>query len=281
MSIAVSSFISPTDTLWYNKFMVNQIKTTNNLSNDIENVLKPLGGIGVFIKPGDKVFIKPNFNTSDPPPASSDIDFIRAVLTKVNSQKPSRLILGEAPTFFGNSKKYFDEKKPYILAQEFPNLEIIYLPDAKWIKKDLPDAKFIKKASVPKILDEVDRIIYLPCLKTHAWAQFTGALKLSVGLLKPIERVIMHSSHLQEKIAELNLLINPDLVIMDGRKCFIDGGPSEGTVCEPNIILASKNRVELDIEAIKIIQQFPANTLSNIDPNQIPQIKHALELGIK
>lgn len=260
--------------------MVTQIHTTDNLLNDVKSVLEPLGGISSFINTGEKVFIKPNFNTSDPFPASSDLDFIRAVLTLISSQKPAQIVLGEAPTFFGNSKKFFEEKNPYVLEQEFPNLKVLYLPEEEWVKKDIPGAQFIKKASIPKILDEVDKIIYLPCLKTHAWAQFTGAIKLSIGILKPIERVVLHSSHLQEKTAELNLLVKPNLVIMDGRKCFIDKGPSEGTVREPNIILASPNRVELDIEAIKIIQTFPGNTLAGLDPLKITQIKHALELGI-
>jgi len=260
--------------------MITKTKTTDNLSNDIKNALVDLGGMANFIKEGEKVFIKPNFNTSDPPPASSDIEFIRAVLKEVSKQNPSQIILGEAPTFFGNSKKYFKDKNPHILEQEFSNLKVIYLPDEKWIKKDISNGKFLKTASIPKILSEVDKIIYLPCLKTHAWAQFTGALKLSVGLLKPIQRVKMHSSHLQEKIAELNLLVKPDLIIMDGRKCFIEGGPSEGNVKEPNVILASPNRVELDIEAVKIIQSFTGNSLENIDVLNIPQIKYAKELGI-
>lgn len=261
--------------------MVTKTKTTDNLSNDIANALTDLGGMKNFIKEGDKVFIKPNFNTSDPPPASSDIDFIRAVLKEISIQKPAQIILGEAPTFFGHTKKYFLEKNPQVLEHEFPNLKVLYLPEEEWVKKDISNGKFLKTASIPKILSEVDKIIYLPCLKTHAWAQFTGALKLSVGFLKPIERVKMHSSHLQEKIAELNLLIKPDLIIMDGHKCFIEGGPSEGNEREPNIILASQNRVELDIEAIKIIQSFSGNSLTGLDHLEIIQIKHAIELNIK
>lgn len=260
--------------------MVNKIKTTDNLFTDIKNTLNPLGGMAKFIKKGDKVFVKPNFNTSDPPPASSDIDFIRAVLKEVSLQKPSQIILGEAPTFFGRTRKYFEEKNPKVLEKEFPNLKVLYLPDDEWTLKEIPNGKYLKQASVPKILEDIDKIIYLPCLKTHAWAQFTGALKLSVGLLKPTERVRLHASHLQEKIAEFNLLIKPDLIVMDGRKCFIDGGPSEGTLKEPDIILASQNRVELDICAIKIIQSFAGNSLAGLNPSEIPQIKRAIELNI-
>jgi len=261
--------------------MITKIETTDNLANDIKKALEPLGGMAAFVKPGDKVFIKPNFNTSDPPPASTDIEFIRVVLREINAQKPAQIILGEAPTVFGRSKKYFKEKNPEALKQEFPNLVVLYLPEEEWIQKEIPKGEFVKKASIPRILEEVDKIIYLPCLKTHSIGQFTGALKLTVGLIKPSERFKMHAGHLQEKVAEFNLLVKPDLIIMDGRKCFIDHGPMNGTLREPKIILASTNRVELDIEAIKIIQTFPGNSLAGLDPLQLPQIKRATELGIK
>lgn len=260
--------------------MVIKIKTTDNLSNDLKKTLEGLGGIGAFVKGGEKVFVKPNFNTSDPCPASSDPEFVRAVLKEIDSQKPAQIFFGESPTFFGHSKKYFDEINPYVFEQEFKNLKVLYLPDEEWVEKENPKAKFLKKGSIPKIIDEVDKIIYLPCLKTHAWGQFTGALKLSVGLLKPEERVKMHASHLQEKIAEINLLVKPDLIIMDARKCFINRGPCEGPVREPKLILASTNRTELDIEAIKIIQSYTGNSLEGLDPREIRQIKHAIELGI-
>ena len=82
-------------------------------------------------------------------------------------------------------------------------------------------------------------------------------------------------------MVELNLLLKPNLIIMDGRKCFIDGGPSEGTLRESNIILASPNRVELDVEAIKIIQSYSDNSLTGLNPLEISQIKYATALGIK
>ena len=65
---------------------------------------------------------------------------------------------------------------------------------------------------------------------------------------------------------------------MDARKCFINHGPMEGEVKEPNLILASKNRVEIDIEGVKIIQNYPNNSLSGIDPESITQIKLSKKL---
>jgi uncharacterized protein (DUF362 family) len=127
--------------------------------------------------------------------------------------------------------------------------------------KEVLNAKYLKSVSLTEILDRVDKIIFLPCLKTHKYAQYTGALKLAVGFMKPVERINLHLSYLQEKIAELNTLFNVDLIIMDARKCFITRGPAEGEVREPNLILASDDRIAIDVEGIKIIQSFKGNSL--------------------
>ena len=68
---------------------------------------------------------------------------------------------------------------------------------------------------------------------------------------------------------------------MDGRKCFITKGPSEGELAEPGLILASESRVSIDIEGIKIIQNYEGNSLAGISPEDIGQIKRAKELNIK
>ncbi|KPJ54565.1 hypothetical protein AMJ47_04110 [Parcubacteria bacterium DG_72] len=167
------------------------------------------------------------------------------------------------------------------LMEKMPIPPRIYnFDERKWVEKEIPEAKYLKKVKVPKFLDRADKLILLPCLKTHNLSQFTGALKLSVGFMKPWQRTPLHLWYLQEKIAELNKIIKPDLVIMDARKCFISKGPSSGRLVEPDLILASKDRVAIDIEGVKIIQSYKGNSLKNIKPQDILQIKKALELKI-
>jgi uncharacterized protein (DUF362 family) len=46
------------------------------------------------------------------------------------------------------------------------------------------------------------------------------------------------------------------------------------------LILASEDRIAIDVEGIKIIQSFKGNSLKGINPWNLPQIKRAVELGI-
>jgi uncharacterized protein (DUF362 family) len=66
---------------------------------------------------------------------------------------------------------------------------------------------------------------------------------------------------------------------MGGRKCFITGGPFHGEVREPNVILASGDRVAVDVEAIKTIETFEGAKLKD-DPWSYVQIRGAVELGL-
>ena len=260
---------------------VSKVKVSWDLKSAIVDAVKQLGGITKFIKKGETVLLKPNFNTADEFPGSSDLEFLKVVIELMYQAEAGELILGESSTFMQNPENVMKKMGVYQLQQSFPKLKIVNFNQGKWLKKTIPNGKYLKTASIPEVLSQVDKIIFLPCLKTHFMAQFTGSIKLAVGIMKPIERLSMHARNLQEKIAELSTLVQPDLIIMDGRKCFISGGPGTGEVREPDLILAATDRVALDIEGIKIIQSFPGNSLTGIIPEQLPQIKRAIEMNLK
>lgn len=261
-------------------FNVSKVKFENDLKAAVNQAVEKIGGFGKFIKTGDVVLLKPNFNTADPFPASSDLGFIKAAIELMYEYGAKTVTLGESSTISLNTRKVMEELGVFKFAEFEPPARIYVFEEHNWIKKTIPDGRYLKSVSVPEILDRVDGLILLPCLKTHKLAQFTGSLKLSVGFMKPSERIRLHMLHLQEKIADLNRIINPDLVIMDARKCFITKGPDRGDMREPNFIMASDDRVALDVEGIKIIQSYKGNSLANLDPWGITQIKRSAELSL-
>jgi uncharacterized protein (DUF362 family) len=127
----------------------------------------------------------------------------------------------------------------------------------------------------------IEKIVFVPLLKSHHAADFTGAIKLSMGFVKPLfDQIAFHASHLHEKLAELALVVKPDLTIMDARRVFIKGGPSKGELREPNLILASSNQVAIDVEGVKVLQNYLGCSLEGKNVWDLMQIKHAVELGL-
>ncbi|MDP2930299.1 MAG: DUF362 domain-containing protein [bacterium] len=273
---------------------VSKVEFKRNIKETVSEAISQIGGFGKFINVGDVVLLKPNFNTADPFPASTDFWFLKSVIELIYEAGAKIVLLGDSSTITANTRKVMEklgvfelekmETPPRIYVFEEGSFGLsetdIQKAPIKWIKKDIPSGEYLKSVSLPNLLDKIDKLILLPCLKTHKYAQFTGALKLSVGFVKPTDRLGLHFRNLQEKIAELNTIIRPALVIMDARKCFITEGPASGELREPNLIMASTSRVEIDVEGIKIIQSFKGNSLTGIDPWQLPQIKKAVELRI-
>lgn len=261
---------------------VSKIKVGDNLKESVEKAVGEIGGFSRFIQSGDKVLLKPNFNTADPFPASTDPAFLKIVVGLIYRAGAGEVIIGESCTFSQNTRKVMEKLGIFDLEKELPPTpKILVFDEGKWEKKEIPQGKYINNVSLPDILDKVDKLVLLPCLKTHFLGQFTGSLKIAVGFIKPIERLRLHASHLREKVAEVNTILKPNLIIMDGRKCFINKGPSNGQVAEPGLILASESRVAIDIEEVKIIQSFEGNSLAGLKPEDLGQIKRALELRIK
>ncbi|MFH1367012.1 MAG: DUF362 domain-containing protein [Patescibacteria group bacterium] len=257
---------------------LTKTKSSGNLKSDIQKILPPLGGISAYVKSGDKVLLKPNLNTADLYPASSDPEFLKAVIEIVKEAKPSEIILGDSCTLLLKTEKVMSCLNFSALEKDY-GVKSLNFDQGKYIKKKI-NGKYLKSISIPAVLEEVDKLILLPCLKVHRFARFTMSLKLGVGIMKKIERTFLHMSHLEEKIAELNLAYTPDLIIMDGRKAFITRGPEAGDLVEPNILMAGTDRIAMDVEGLKILKSYPAENKLNLNPWEFPTIKRAVELNL-
>jgi uncharacterized protein (DUF362 family) len=225
--------------------------------------------------------IKPNYNSDDPFPASSDPEFVKSVVNLLYKHGVSKISIIESSGLPWLPTEKVLEKMGLVKIAKECGVELIVLDKGKWVKVPI-SGKYWKKISLPSVLIERKNVkmVWLPCMKTHRYARFSLSLKLAVGFLGFRQRTSLHMRHLEEKIAEINLAIHPDLIIMDGRKCFVSGGPDKGKVEEPNIILASGDRIAIDVEALKILKSYKANNRLDMDPWKFKQIQHAIELGL-
>ena len=257
-------------------------KSNEPLEDTIVKVLEPIGGLSNFISVKDTILIKPNFNTGDPFPASTDPDFLISVI-KLITKYTSDIQLIESSTLRANTRKIIETLMEDRL-DEF-KIPIITEKEFKYQKIDLKSigAKYLKSVKFPRILfDPNVKIILLPCMKTHFIGEYTGALKLAVGFMERKQRIRMHISRkVPEKVAEMNLAFNSHLIIMDARNIFVTGGPASGKIESPMKVLAGTNRVNIDIEGVKIIQSYnEKNKLTNKGTFEVRTIKRALEIGI-
>jgi uncharacterized protein (DUF362 family) len=268
--------------------LVSKIAYHGNLKESIENSISLIGGLDKLVEKGDIILLKPNYNTADPFPGSSDPQFIKAIIELIYDAGAGKVILGERTAFL-HSRRVL-EQAGIISVAEKTGAEVkvfgkdgwqVIFDRSGWRRVKVPDGQYLHKVSVAKEALEINKIVYAPLIKTHHAAEFTGVIKLAMGFVKPFfDQITFHMKNLHEKLAELSLIIKPDLIIMDARKVFITGGPAKGELREPNLILASGNQVVIDVEGVKILKSYPGNSLEGKNVWDLRQIKHAVELGL-
>lgn len=263
--------------------LVSKVKVEHDLKSSVAKAVELIGGLGKVISPGDRVILKPNFNSPDPYPGSSDLDFLKSVV-QILKEAGAKVVVGESSGGIWRPTRKVMEKLNALRQLTDIGAEVIAFDDRAWDwVRVRVDGNYLKEVTVPRSVYEADKIVYLPCMKTHQLARFSLSLKLAVGFVHPGERRSMHMRNLERKIAEFNLALQPDLVIMDGRKAFVSGGPATGELVEPGVIMASGDQVAIDVEALKILGSYKARNRLLPDPYDSPQIVTALRhrLGSK
>ncbi|HUS70838.1 MAG TPA: DUF362 domain-containing protein [Anaerolineae bacterium] len=260
--------------------VVAKVLVSDGVKPAVGRCLDLLGGLDRAIHRGERVLVKPNFNSPDPYPGSTDLGFLRAVL-ELLKDTGAEIVVGEsAGGLWRPTRNTVDKLGALDLLDEM-GMEFIAFDagETDWVEVPI-EGEFLQRVTVPKVMYEADRLVYLPGMKTHNFARFTLSLKLSMGFVHPAERLAYHMSNLEQKVAEINLVWQPDLVIMDGRKAFVSGGPEKGELVEPGIILASGDMVAIDVEGLKVLQSYEADNRLGSNPYELPQIATALKHGL-
>jgi len=260
--------------------LVAKVITGDNVQQAIHNAIASLGSLSQIISRGDRVLVKPNFNSPDPFPASTDRVFLRAII-EILLEAGARVTIGESAGGIWRPSENVFRKLGILELVGKLGVELIIFENktTDWVKIRI-DGTYLSTVTMPRAAYEADKIVYLPCMKTHRLAGFSGAIKLAFGFVNPGERRGLHLSHLQQKIAEVSLCWQPDLIIMDGRKAFISGGPDKGRMVKPGLILASGDLIAIDVEAIKVLLTYKAKNKLTANPYELPQIVIALKHGL-
>ncbi len=268
-----------------NKALVSFVVTQEDIKSDVQKAVSLIGGFEKSLKTQDRILIKPNYNSDDPPPGSTALDFLAAVIDLLRESGYSKIVVGEGSgrPWVPTSKNF--EKTGLSAKMAQMDIPLLNFDQSEYI--DVPvNGEYLDVIAYPKDLENFDKIIYLPTMKTHYLAGFSMSLKLTVGIVHLFDRFILHDDNnmfVSERSAEMNIPIKPDLIIMDGRISFVSGGPAIGQAVHPNIILASGDQIALDVQGVRFLQNYAAVNHLTKDAWDLPQIKTAVKhnLGVK
>jgi uncharacterized protein (DUF362 family) len=242
------------------------------LSASLETLLEPLGGMGAFVKPGDRVLLKPNLLTGSRPTKEcvtrGEMVYCVAKMVQAVGGKP---FMGDSPAF--GSAKGVAEANGYLPLLEELNIPIVEFNGKRYqtVSEELNHLRLSKQAM------EADVVINLPKIKSHAQLTMTMGVKNLFGCVPGKMKAWWHmeagkdANHFGMMLVETARAIAPDLTIVDGIIGHEGNGPSGGEPRELGVLAASADVFACDRALIEIV---------NVDPNIIPTITASQRLGL-
>jgi uncharacterized protein (DUF362 family) len=261
---------------------------TKNRSTGLESALDLLDVPSVR---GKTVFLKPNFNSSDPPPGSTHPDTLRSLALRLQALGAARITIGDR-SGMGDTRAVMEDKGIFALAQELGCDTLVFdeLGADGWELTDISGSHWSRGFALPRPVMAADVLVQTCCLKTHRFGgHFTLSLKNTVGVVAkqvPGEGYNymseLHGSPDQRRmIAEINAAVHPTLVVLDGVQAFVDGGPDKGTQVDAQVMLAGDDPVAIDAVGVAILRHY--GTTPEVSQGPVfeqEQIARAVELGI-
>lgn len=256
-----------------------------------EGVRRALDLLGINPVNGRSVFLKPNFNSADPPPGSTHDDTLRALIERLWEMGARSITFGDR-SGMGDTRAVFRAKGAFDLASALGVEAVVFdeLDGGGWAPIDVPDSHWRHGFHLARPALDAEAVVQTCNLKTHRFGgHFTLSLKNSVGLaakVVPGQRynymTELHNSSAQRMmIAEINAAYTPALVVLDGVEAFRDGGPEAGTRVETQVVLAGVDRIAVDAVGVAILRDV--GTTANVRRGRIfdqEQIARAVELGL-
>jgi uncharacterized protein (DUF362 family)/NAD-dependent dihydropyrimidine dehydrogenase PreA subunit len=250
----------------------------------VEKAVELIGGISKFVKPNEKILIKPNLLAPRSPDQAitTHPEIVRAII-KLVKKAGGIPIVGDSP---GGSIRDMNNLWKItgmrdVCEEEGAQLVQFEASGAQAI--DINDAN-VKKVTFSNSVLDCDGIINLPKLKTHSLMSFTGGIKNFYGCIPGLLKVEYHKytskiKDFSDLLANIYTFLKPKIrfTLIDAVLAMDGAGPSGGNVKKLGFIAASEHTAELDAYLFgllndKIINHYIFKKL-NIKKTDIPNLE--------
>ena len=236
----------------------------------LRSCLEPLGGMKAFVRPGQRVLLKPNLLGGFPPEraVTTHPAVVRAAILLVQ-EAGGRAWVGDSPSMASLPQAVRGSGLAPVLEETGAQLLDFSEPH----EFDVPGHKVFPRLTLAKALLDVEVFISLPKLKTHGQMTFTGALKNQYGCIPGALKSQWHfrlqqPEWLASLILDVNRVARPALTIIDAVIGMEGQGPTSGQPRFIGALMASRDLAAADTLACRLI---------GLDPMRVPLLAAARE----
>lgn len=220
----------------------------------LRKLLAPLGGIGHFVRPGQRVLLKPNLLAAKPPEAAvTTHPVVVQAVAELVQEAGGQVLVGDSPGL--GSLERVAEKSGVLETVRAVGARLISFQETQRVAC----GGTFKQLELSSDYLKADVIINLPKLKTHEMMTLTCGVKNLYGTVVGAAKAGLHltAGRSKELFADLLLEIAQArpvaLTIVDGVLAMEGNGPNSGTPRHLGWLLAASNPVALDVVAARLI----------------------------
>lgn len=193
----------------------------------LRRAVEALGGMGRFVKKGERVLVKPNVGFATPPRvgATTHPDVIREVVRLCLAAGAAEVLVSDYPT---TDPDHAFRVTGIGKAAEEAGARVVLPREGQFRRTTLAGSDLFRDwPMLVAPLGGVDRVIGVAPVKDHGLAGVTLGIKNWYGLLGG-RRNLFHQ-RIHDCLVDLAILFRPTLTILDGTVSMVSNGPTGGS----------------------------------------------------
>ena len=229
------------------------------------------------LRPFGRTLVKPNVVASGDyfPHAYTRPEFVQGVLGALKDRTDptsplTDLAVGERCGITVPTRFAFQEAGYYEMLRRLGGVRAIHFEEESQVEIPLfHQGRLRDRFYTPRPVAEADFFVNCPKFKAHPWTTVTFSMKNYIGIQDDRHRLIDHDHKLNAKVADLQYIVQPQLVAIDA----ITAG--EGRMLTPvpfdlGLVILGNNQVAVDAVCCRLI---------GLDPLSVDHIRMAWERG--
>jgi len=244
--------------------------TNPNPEQALNAALDAIGGIGRFVKAGERVVVKPNVGWDRTPAQGANTH--PALVSEM-----VRLCLGAGAAQVVVADNSCNDSRRSFLRSGIKEAgetagATVMLPREEDMADVAMGGVVLRNWPVLRQFIEADRFINMPIIKQHNLTLSTVGMKNLYGILGG-RRNRLHQD-IDQSIVDLANFVRPTLTVVDGTRVLFRGGPQGGSlddVAQENTVFCSTDQVAADARAVEFL---------GLTPDRVGHIVLAAQSGI-
>jgi len=229
------------------------------------------GGMAALVSKGDTVVVKPNiaWDRTVEQAANTNPMVVSALVHMALDAGAAKVKVFDRPC---NKAQRTYNRSGIAEAAEKAGAEVFFVENDAFATVTIPGGQVLKEWELSRDALEADVFINAPIVKHHGATGMTAGMKNLMGTAGG-NRGAWHVGKLDQRIADIQSAIRPDLVVIDAFRILKNHGPQGGSlddVEQASTVAVSRDIVAADAYAAKIF---------GADPYRIDHIRFGAEMG--